>query len=232
MSAARAALTTGMARSRPGVRERLAQTEWGEVAIIALMLGVFVSLPFAYVQTHGVDILGEWMVPAGLVALPLVLVGAWFLSEHFWNVAEELEVDRRAGQRSLGDTAALGAWCPPERFAEIVELATARLPVEFQLGLVERNVAVTTADFDPEWPHALGLYQTGGGITKITIFRLNHLRRATSFGEIEDHVADTLLHEVGHAFGMTEDDLNRYSIGNRPLPGAIRVRGLDDPAQP
>ena len=217
-----------MTHPRPGVRERLAQTEWGEVAIFALMLAVFVSLPFLYVQTHGVDVVGAWLVPFVLVALPLVLVAAWLLSEHLWNVAEELE-DRRAGRRWLGDTAALGGWCPPDRFAEIVELATARLPAAFQQGLVERNVAITTADADPDWPHALGLYQTGGGITKITIFRLNHLRRAGSFEALEDHVAETLLHEVGHAFGMTEDDLNRYSIGNRPLPGAIRVRGLDEP---
>src|SRR3954447_7830256 len=230
MSGRRPALSTVMTRCRPGLRERLAQTEWGEVAIIALMLGVFVSLPFAYVQAHGVDIAGRWMVPFVVIALPLVLVAAWLLSEHFWNVAEDLE-NRRAGQRWFGDTEALGGWCPPDRFVEIVELATTRLPAEFQQGLVERNVAVTTADYDPEWPHALGLYQSGGGITKITIFRLVHLRRAASFVELEDHVADTLLHEVGHAFGMTEDDLNRYSIGNRPVPGAIRVRSLDDPAQ-
>jgi predicted Zn-dependent protease with MMP-like domain len=219
-----------MTDRRPGLRERLAQTEWGEVAIITLMLGVFVSLPFAYVQVHGVDIVGRWMLPFVLIALPLVLAAAWFLSEHFWNVAEELE-ERRPAERWFGDTEVLGGWCPPDRFAEIVELATARLPAEFQRGLVERNVAVTTADYDPEWQHALGLYQTGGGITKITIFRLNHLRRAASFVELEDHVADTLLHEVGHAFGMTEEDLNRYSIGNRPVPGAIRVRPLDDSAQ-
>jgi len=218
-----------MTHRRPGVRERLAQTEWGEVAIFALMLAVFVSLPFLYVQAHGVDVVGAWTLPAAVVALPVVLVAAWFLSEHFWNVAEELE-QRRSGQRWGGDTAALGGWCPPDRFAEIVEAAIVRLPAEFQRGLVERNVAVTTADAEPDWPHALGLYQTGGGITKITIFRLNHLRRAASFEELEDHVADTLLHEVGHAFGMTEDDLNRYSIGNRPVPGAIRVRSLDDPA--
>ena len=47
---------------------------------------------------------------------------------------------------------------------------------------------------------------------------------------LDAQVADTLLHEVGHAFGMTEADLNRYSIGNQPVDGAIRVRSLDDPA--
>jgi predicted Zn-dependent protease with MMP-like domain len=221
-----------MTRPRRRIRERLAETEWGEVAIIALMLAVFASLPFGYVQARGIDVVGNWMVPAGLVALPLIVVAAWFLSEHFWNVVDELEVDRGAGQRWFGDTEALGGWCPPDRFAEIVQLATTRLPVEFQHGLVERNVAITTADADPEWPHALGLYQTGGGITKITIFRLNHLRRAGSFDQLEDNVAETLLHEVGHAFGMTEDDLNRYSIGNRPVPGAIRVRSLDEDTRP
>jgi hypothetical protein len=42
----------------------------------------------------------------------------------------------------------------------------------------------------------------------------------------------TLLHEVGHFFGMTEDDLDRYEIGNRPRPDAARVRPLVDLREP
>jgi hypothetical protein len=36
-------------------------------------------------------------------------------------------------------------------------------------------------------------------------------------------VHDTLLHEVGHLFGMSEADLDRYTIGNNPAPGAHQV---------
>jgi predicted Zn-dependent protease with MMP-like domain len=36
-------------------------------------------------------------------------------------------------------------------------------------------------------------------------------------------VHDTMLHELGHLFGMTEQDLDRYTIGNNPLPDAQPV---------
>src|SRR4051794_41649572 len=152
MSEAGPALSPGaMTHRRPGVRERLAQTEWGEVAIFALMLAVFVSLPFLYVQADGVDVVGAWTLPAAVVALPVVLVAAWFLSEHFWNVAEELE-QRRSGQRWGGDTAALGGWCPPDRFAETGEAPIVRPPPEFQRALGERTAGATPAEPGPGGP--------------------------------------------------------------------------------
>jgi hypothetical protein len=38
-------------------------------------------------------------------------------------------------------------------------------------------------------------------------------------------VHDTLLHELGHLFGMTEGDLDGYTIGNNPRPDAQPVHG-------
>src|SRR5262249_52458983 len=146
------------------------------------------------------------------------------------NVAATLEARRRRAEHALPRYALddIAAWCPPELFAEVVDRAVERLPEEFQQGLEERHVGITTADFDPEWPRALGLYQTGGGITKITLFRVNLVASSGSLEQLEDAVADTLLHEVGHAFGMTEDDRNRYTIGTQPRPGATPVRALRD----
>jgi predicted Zn-dependent protease with MMP-like domain len=221
-----------MRERRRSFRERLALTEWGEVAALFLLLAFVVSVPLLYSAARGVDVERPWVIVTVVVMLPVLLVAAWLLSEHFWNVADTLEARRRRGElalpvHGLHDPA---AWCGPELFAEVVERAVVRLPADFLRGLEERNVAITTADADPEWPRALGLYQTGGGITKITLFRTNLVRSAGSLEQLEDAVADTLLHEVGHAFGMTEDDLNRYTIGNAPVPGATPVRRLGDAA--
>jgi predicted Zn-dependent protease with MMP-like domain len=218
---------------RRSIRERLALTEWIEVVVIFAVLAFVVSVPLLYSAARGVDVVRPWVIGAVAVLAPLLLLAAWLLSEHFWNVADTLEARRRRTEydRLVGSQLDLAAWCGPELFDEVVDRAVTRLPAEFIRGLEQRNVAITTADGDPEWPRALGLYQTQGGITKITLFRVNLVRSAGSLDQLEDAVADTLLHEVGHAFGMTEDDLNRYSIGNRPVRGAIPVRRLADPAQ-
>jgi predicted Zn-dependent protease with MMP-like domain len=219
-------VTTG----RRSFRERLALTEWAEVAVLFVLLAFVASVPLLYSAARGVDVERGWVIATVAVMVPVLLVAAWLLSEHFWNVADTLEARRR---RAEGAQPSFGlneptAWCGPELFAEVVDRAVARLPEEFLHGLDERHVAITTADFDPEWPHALGLYQTGGGITKITLFRVNLVASSGSLEQLEDAVAATLLHEVGHAFGMTEDDLNRYTIGNMPVRGAIPVRRLAD----
>ena len=218
-----------METRRPSLRERLALTEWGEVAALFLLLAFVVSVPLLYSAARGVDVERPWVIAVVTALVPVLLVAAWLLSEHFWNVADTLEARRRRAEAAmpygLYDPT---AWCGPELFAEVVDRAVARLPEEFLRGLEERHVAITTADADPEWPRALGLYQTGGGVTKITLFRVNLVASSGSVGQLEDAVADTLLHEVGHAFGMSEDDLNRFTIGNRPLPDAIPVRRLGD----
>ena len=225
------ALKRSVTAPRRSLRERLTLTEWGEVALIFLLLAFVVSVPLLYSAARGVDVERPWVFGAVAVAVPVLLVVAWLLSEHFWNVADTLEARRRRHEAALPSYGAYdpAAWCPPDLFAEVVDRAAARLPAEFLRGLEERHVGIATADFDPEWPRALGLYQTGGGITKITLFRVNLVRSAGSLEQLEDAVADTLLHEVGHAFGMTEDDLNRYTIGNQPVRDAIRVRRLAEP---
>jgi predicted Zn-dependent protease with MMP-like domain len=230
MPGAPRALNGSVDSHRPSFRERLALTEWIEVGLIFLLLAFVASVPLLYSAARGVDVDRPWVLATVAVLVPVLLVAAWLLSEHFWNVADTLEARRRRAEaaRPLSGSYDPTAWCGPELFAEVVDRAAARLPIEFQQGLEERHVGITTADFDPEWPRALGLYQTGGGITKITLFRVNLVASSGSLEQLEDAVADTLLHEVGHAFGMTEDDLNRYTIGNAPVRDAIRVRRLGD----
>ncbi len=212
------------------MRERLAATAWFDVVGIALVLAVVVYTPLLYAWTHDVDVWQGWVIDIVAVTLPLVLAGAWLLARHFGNVAEELAARRRRAEHDAR-TAQLDrvtAWCTPDLFAAAVDRAIAALPADYVRELETRNVGITSDDFDPEWPYALGLYRRYPDRAEIVLFRLTIALSARSPASLDAQVADTLLHEVGHAFGMTEADLNRYSIGNQPVAGAIRVRSLDD----
>lgn len=116
----------------------------------------------------------------------------------------------------------------PRRFEALVAKALDRLPAEFQAHL--ENVSVVIAEepdqellesmgFDPDDPDdtLFGLYE-GVPLTErrhddsllpdhITIFRRPLLEWAESEEEVVDEVRITVLHEIGHFFGMDEDRL-------------------------
>ncbi len=221
-----------MGKRRTTMRERLAATVWFDVIGIALVLATVVYTPVLYAWTHDVDVWQGWVIDIVAVTLPLVLLAAWLLAQHFGNVADELEARRRRAEQAA-QSAELGrvtAWCTPDLFAAAVDRAIAALPADYVRELETRNVGITTDDIDADWPYALGLYRRYPDRAEIVLFRLTIALSARSPAYLDAQVADTLLHEVGHAFGMTEADLNRYSIGNQPVDGAIRVRSLDDPS--
>lgn len=112
-----------------------------------------------------------------------------------------------------------------EDFARIVEAQYALLPAWVRDQIAASNVAVLVDEERPGQPGTLGLYHATGGRSEIWIYRRPHVRFAASRAELEERVYKTLLHEIGHLFGMNEHDLDRYDIGNHPQPGAIHVHG-------
>ena len=114
-----------------------------------------------------------------------------------------------------------------ERFEELVAEALDLIPDE----LAERidNVAVVVQDWASSSQQAghrgtlLGLYQ-GIDLTRrspmsynavmpdrITIFRGPHLRLANTEEQLRKRIAVTVIHEVGHHFGI--DDLRLRELG-------------------
>jgi predicted Zn-dependent protease with MMP-like domain len=113
------------------------------------------------------------------------------------------------------------------RFRELVAEALDDLPDEFAELL--DNVAVVVEDepdpevlaefgMDPaEGDELLGLYQGipldargfdyGGLPDRVVIYRGPILRITRSRAEIVEQVRETVLHELGHHFGLREDDL-------------------------
>ncbi len=100
----------------------------------------------------------------------------------------------------------------PERFEEMVAAALDGLPAE--LGRLMSNVAVTV-QHEPGPPGLLGLYQgipltsrtTGyAGVLpdRITIYRQAICAACASEEEVVAEVRRTVVHEVGHHFGITD----------------------------
>jgi predicted Zn-dependent protease with MMP-like domain len=105
-----------------------------------------------------------------------------------------------------------------ERFEVMVDEALASLPPG--LARMMRNVGVVVEDGTD--PHLLGLYQ-GIPLTertshysmalpdKITIFRLAICARCNTEEDVVDEVRRTVVHEVGHHFGI--DDGRLHELG-------------------
>ena len=72
-----------------------------------------------------------------------------------------------------------------------------------EIGERLRNVAVIVDDSPPEG--VMGVYDPRGGLQRIVIFR-----RANPNA---DEVRRTVLHEVGHHFGMSEQQIRELGYG-------------------
>lgn len=101
------------------------------------------------------------------------------------------------------------------RFEEMVGEALDTLPPEFTR--VMRNVVVVTEDGTD--PNLLGLYfgvplteRTSGYSAvlpdQITIYRRSICARCNSDEEVVDEVRRTVVHEVGHHFGVDDERLH------------------------
>jgi predicted Zn-dependent protease with MMP-like domain len=103
----------------------------------------------------------------------------------------------------------------PDRFEELVTAALDDLPE--QLGQMMSNVAVTV-EHRPGPPGLLGLYQgmpltsrttSYAGVLpdRITIYRQAICATSHSESEVADQVRRTVIHEVGHHFGISDHRL-------------------------
>lgn len=114
-----------------------------------------------------------------------------------------------------------------DEFADIAERELDALPEWIQSAVAEQNVAVSIEDQRPNEPRVLGVFSRYAGGSMITLYRLPISRVAGGRPQLPRAIHDTLLHELGHLFGMSEGDLNHYSIGNDPLPDAQPVHPPD-----
>ena len=97
-----------------------------------------------------------------------------------------------------------------EQFEAAAQAAVDSIPDDFKPYL--ENTIFIIEESSPEW--LMGLYEgatalgAGEGMPeRITLYKRSHERAASSMEELVEEVRETILHEVGHHFGMEEDEL-------------------------
>lgn len=108
------------------------------------------------------------------------------------------------------------------RFEELVADALDLIPPRFLAAM--SNVAVLVEDIHPDNPNLLGLYH-GVALTKrtsyysgvlpdtITIYRLPILGVCRTEQDVVRQVGVTVVHEIGHHFGIDDDTLHELGWG-------------------
>ena len=107
------------------------------------------------------------------------------------------------------------------RFERLVKRAIATIPEEFQCFL--ENVVVVIEDEPPDdMSDTMGLYEgvplversqdSVGLPDSITIFKGPIERACHTHAEIEAEVRLTVLHEIGHFFGLEESQLEQLEL--------------------
>ena len=102
-------------------------------------------------------------------------------------------------------------------FEEHVERAIASLPQELRTAI--RNIEISVEDEHPDDPDLFGLYE---GVPlpergdwnaqlpdRIRIFRRPLVEEFSDPRELEEEIRITVLHELGHYFGLDEDRLDK-----------------------
>jgi predicted Zn-dependent protease with MMP-like domain len=104
-----------------------------------------------------------------------------------------------------------------DRFARLAEDALAGIPEAFQTQMANTMIVVDDLpDIDAvkegEDPDLLGLYEGAtvlehGLPERIVLYQRNHENVVTNDRELAEEVRETMRHEVGHHFGIEEDEL-------------------------
>jgi len=96
-----------------------------------------------------------------------------------------------------------------QEFEAAAQAAVDSIPEEFVQFLV--NTVFVIEESSPEG--LMGLYEGATALAglgmpeRITLYKRSHERAVDSIDELVEEVRRTIMHEVGHHFGMEEEDL-------------------------
>jgi predicted Zn-dependent protease with MMP-like domain len=141
-----------------------------------------------------------------------------------WFVKSEIYTPFADAERPFAGPGARPPAAPSRRavaglvttFEETVARALASLPPELREAV--RNIEITIEDEHPDDPDLFGLYEgvplpergdwAGSMPDRIRIFRLPLVESFPDPAELEEEIRVTVLHELGHYFGLDEDRLD------------------------
>ena len=97
-----------------------------------------------------------------------------------------------------------------KEFEELVEAVVVSIPEPFQPYL--ENTVFIVEESSPDG--LMGLYHGAGALhagegfpDQITLYKRSHERATRTMKDMIEEIRRTILHEVGHHFGMDEDEL-------------------------
>jgi predicted Zn-dependent protease with MMP-like domain len=97
-----------------------------------------------------------------------------------------------------------------KEFEQLVEKVLESIPEDFQPYLENTVFIVEESSHEG----LMGFYEGSGALhagegfpDRIILYKQSHERSARSMQELIEEVRRTILHEVGHHFGMEEDEL-------------------------
>ena len=96
-----------------------------------------------------------------------------------------------------------------QEFEAAAQAAVDSIPEEF-MSYLENTVFVIE---ESSREGLMGLYEGATALAglgmpeRITLYKRSHERASDSIDELVEEVRRTILHEIGHHFGMEEDDL-------------------------
>ena len=148
------------------------------------------------------------------------------LGEEQERVAQNLEVRRLDTEADIGD--GIGTREDQRFIAQVAEDVLLTIPEEFRDRLhnvpvvleARPSEALVREGFDPR---ALGLFEGEGDIgqrsgamqsspTRIVLFYANLLASFEDEDALREEIEVTILHEIGHYFGLDEDDMERLGL--------------------
>lgn len=104
-----------------------------------------------------------------------------------------------------------------KQFMRMAEAALATVPEAFQARLANTLIVIDDLpDLESvqhgEDPDLLGVYEGATALEhglpeRIVLYQRNHENVCANQGQLEREVRETMRHEIGHHFGMAEDDL-------------------------
>jgi predicted Zn-dependent protease with MMP-like domain len=193
--------------------------------IVMIVLGLFAFQRLAY-HSLGAAIRNPWLIGVGV---PSVCALAWMITAKVAADAAAVhaanaEAERLAHSADLRFASERPVFeCSEDEFAALADDELDALPGWIKSAVAANNVAIAVEDERAGEPRVLGVFQRAAGSSEVVLYRLPIMRVAANRQHLRQVVHDTILHELGHLFGMTEEDLDRYTIGNNPLPGAQPV---------
>ena len=202
----------------------------GDLGLTLWMAGLVLIVGVVWTVALGVNLtpgrLAFAVVTGGLLAFALSSLVTV-------KMARDLAFVRDRNAADAARRRAIASSLPPPTFdcdeAEFAALADAELnalPAWLRKRISEQDVTIAVEDEREGEPLTLGVYRTLGRPSEIVLYRRTIIAVAHDRANLRQVVHETILHELGHLFGMSEGDLDEYTIGNNPRPDAQSVRPI------